>query len=158
MKRKRFTEEQIIGVLKEAAAGAKTFSQSASAAPGIVDPRRHAKRMSGAKCARMRAMSRFLPSLLFAIYLSLDLSNPMMPGALCFGAQDSVEARQAERVRAGHAGEALAVTGRQDRVAPVGQPATSTRTPAADVRPIWQAYLTRSYPSRSGSVDPSEDA
>jgi len=106
----------------------------------------------------MRVMTRFMPCLLFAIYLSLDLANPMMPGALYFGAQASLEARQSERVRTGHAGQALAVTGRQDRVAPVEGPGTSARPRASDVRPCWQAYLTRSYPSRSGSVDPSEDA
>lgn len=106
----------------------------------------------------MPVMKGFLPSLLFAVYLSLDLSNPMMPGALCFGAHDSVEARQAERVRAGHVGEALAVAGRQDRIAPVERLVMSTRPLVSNVRPIWQSYLTRSYPSCSSSVDQSEDA
>jgi hypothetical protein len=106
----------------------------------------------------MVAMSRFVPSLLFAVLLSFDLSNPMLPGALCFDAQDSVEVRQAERGRPGHAGEALAMTRRQDRIEPVERSVASARTPASDVRPIWQAFLTRSYPSRSRSVDPSEDA
>ena len=38
--------------------------------------------------------------LMVAVYVSLDLANPLMPGALSFGIEDSVELRQAERFRA----------------------------------------------------------
>ena len=34
---------------------------------------------------------------LVAFYLALDLANPMMPGALVFSAEDSVEAHSARR-------------------------------------------------------------
>lgn len=37
--------------------------------------------------------------LLVAVYLSLDVANPLMPGALTLGADESVEVRQAERLR-----------------------------------------------------------
>jgi hypothetical protein len=33
------------------------------------------------------------------LYVSLDLANPLMPGALMFGVEDSVKARQSERFR-----------------------------------------------------------
>lgn len=38
-------------------------------------------------------------ALLVAVYVSLDVSNPLMPGALTFGVEASVEVRQAERYR-----------------------------------------------------------
>jgi hypothetical protein len=42
------------------------------------------------------------PRLIFlvALYLTLDVANPMMPGALAFSVEDSVEARMAHRLRA----------------------------------------------------------
>jgi hypothetical protein len=40
--------------------------------------------------------------LAFALYLSLDVANPLMPGALTFGVDRSVELRQAERFRGHH--------------------------------------------------------
>ena len=48
-------------------------------------------------------------ALLIAFYVSLDVANPMMPGALVFGAQESVEARQADRFRAHDEAPALAL-------------------------------------------------
>lgn len=36
-----------------------------------------------------------------ALYLSLDVANPLMPGAVTFGIESSVDLRQAERFR-GH--------------------------------------------------------
>ncbi len=44
--------------------------------------------------------------MLVAVYVSLDVANPLMPGALTFGVGDSVEVRQAERFR-GHDDAAL---------------------------------------------------
>ena len=38
-------------------------------------------------------------ALFVAVYVSLDVSNPLMPGALTFGVEQSVELRQAERYR-----------------------------------------------------------
>lgn len=37
--------------------------------------------------------------LLSTVYLALDLGNPLMPGALTFGVDGSVEARQSDRPR-----------------------------------------------------------
>lgn len=39
-------------------------------------------------------------SLLVALYLSFDVATPMVPGALVFSAEDSVEVHQAPRFRA----------------------------------------------------------
>lgn len=39
-------------------------------------------------------------ALLIALYVALDFANPMMPGALVFGVEDSVEARHPDRSRA----------------------------------------------------------
>jgi hypothetical protein len=43
-----------------------------------------------------------LPRLIFLVglYLTLDVANPMIPGALAFSVEDSVEARMAPRLRA----------------------------------------------------------
>jgi hypothetical protein len=38
-------------------------------------------------------------ALLVAMYLALDLSNPMMPGALAFGVEETVEVVQSDRSR-----------------------------------------------------------
>lgn len=38
-------------------------------------------------------------ALLVSLYVAVDLANPMMPGALVFAVDDSVEARQWTRVR-----------------------------------------------------------
>lgn len=47
----------------------------------------------------MTVMTLARMALLVAIYIALDVSNPLMPGALTFGVADSVEVRQAERFR-----------------------------------------------------------
>lgn len=39
-------------------------------------------------------------ALVVALYLALDVANPLMPGALGFGVQNSVDSRQADRARA----------------------------------------------------------
>lgn len=47
---------------------------------------------------------------LVAVYLGLDVANPMMPGALAFSAEDSVEVRLAHRPGAEDAASTCAVT------------------------------------------------
>lgn len=39
-------------------------------------------------------------ALVVALYLALDVANPLMPGALGLGVQNSVDSRQADRLRA----------------------------------------------------------
>ena len=38
-------------------------------------------------------------ALIVALYLALDVANPLMPGALGLGVQNSVDSRQADRLR-----------------------------------------------------------
>lgn len=47
-------------------------------------------------------------TLLVALYVTLDVANPMMPGALVFGIEESVEVRQADRSRVHDEAPALA--------------------------------------------------
>jgi hypothetical protein len=107
----------------------------------------------------MRAMSLLKLALLFAVYVSLDFSNPMMPGAVSFDAGDSVEGRRTDRGREADADVSAA---RLPAVAPrpsaASAPAVTERArPAARGTPVWQPYVRRSDPSASGSPAPSED-
>jgi hypothetical protein len=54
---------------------------------------------------------------LVGIYLALDVANPMMPGALTFSAEDSVEVRLAHRL--GSQEVATASTPAAERLKPV---------------------------------------
>jgi hypothetical protein len=69
-------------------------------------------------------------ALVIAVYLSLDVTNPMMPGAFVFGVDDSVELRQADRFRPQANAPRLAPAPVRD--APLEPPpivATPARTP-----------------------------
>jgi hypothetical protein len=95
-------------------------------------------------------------ALLFAVYVSLDLSNPMMPGALTFGAQDSVEMRQSDRAR-GEDDAALARLPGPERLAPPERSVTPLRAPAPATASSRRAHVTRSHPSAPAPASPSED-
>ena len=106
------------------------------------------------ECRRMSCL-RF--TLLLAVYVSLDVANPMMPGALNFIAEDSVEARQGARLRAADVAVSppAATSPRLVRIEP---PPVPSRPLAPDRPPLWQAHVKRSHPSPSRSAVPSEDA
>lgn len=71
--------------------------------------------------------------LLVAVYLSLDVANPLMPGALTFGADESVEVRQAERLRVRDQIATLrTVTTPPDHLEPVDDGAGVGRRPGLD--------------------------
>lgn len=103
-------------------------------------------------------MTRLRLALLFAVYLSLDFSNPLMPGAVTFGAgETSVEARHGERPRVTDVAPAPLPS-------PVAPPST-LELRSAPIRPssreasrVWQACLRRSQPARSDASSLSEDA
>jgi hypothetical protein len=95
--------------------------------------------------------------LVVTVYVSLDVANPLMPGALTFGIEDSVEVRQAERFR-GHDEVALAsafllsaVTEETERRVMV------SRGPVADVPRIWSPHVQRAHSSLSTPPSSSED-
>ena len=95
-------------------------------------------------------------ALLLAIYMSLDLSNPLMPGALTFGVQDSVEARQSDRVR-GEDDAALTPLRGAERLAPPERSAPLFRSAAPVTVRFRRAHITRSHPSLPQPASPSED-
>lgn len=83
--------------------------------------------------------------LVVAVYVSLDIANPFIPGALSFGLEDCVEARQADRFRA-HADRAV-MAPLPRRFAPVAVPLARWRT-SVPATPQWrQAPVTRSHPA-----------
>jgi hypothetical protein len=103
-------------------------------------------------------VTRLRLALLFAIYLSLDFSNPLMPGAVSFGVgESSVEARHGERPRVCD----IAPAPLPNPVASRRPPAprfTPIHQPSRDVSRVWQACLRQSQPARSGSAPLAEDA
>jgi hypothetical protein len=96
-------------------------------------------------------------TLLVAIYVSLDVANPLMPGALSFGADESVEARQADRFRTHDDVGAAARDPARDIVA-VAEPTVVRRGMTAAVRPHarW-ARVIRSHPSPPLPASSPED-
>jgi hypothetical protein len=82
--------------------------------------------------------------LVVVVYVSLDVANPLIPGALSFGIEDCVEARQADRFRAHGDRAAVALPPLPGRFAPVTAPVARMRAPAT---PQWrQVPVTRSHP------------
>jgi hypothetical protein len=69
-----------------------------------------------------------------ALYVSIDIANPMMPGALTFGIEDSVEVRQAERFRDHHDVAWLPAGPPCERVDQVDHQPVLSRVPAAAIR------------------------
>jgi hypothetical protein len=97
-------------------------------------------------------------TLLLVIYVALDFSNPLMPGAVSFGAAESVEARHGDRLRGAGVAEAPPPPTAVTRFRPVPLSLTLSRRLAPDVSCVWQVFLRRSYPWLSGSATLSEDA
>jgi hypothetical protein len=106
----------------------------------------------------MAAMTLARLALFVAVYVSLDLSNPMMPGALTFGGDSSVEMRQADRFR-GQAPEAAPIprAPAPERRDPADRPVTVRRLPAPETRRLRQPHVARSRLSRPASTSLSED-
>ena len=97
-------------------------------------------------------------ALLFAVYLSLDFANPLMPGAVTFGDGETVEGRQGERFR----GADMTMPPQQQKFVervPPGEPhVTLGGRLAREVPRVWQAGLRQSHPSQPSSPSLSEDA
>ncbi len=74
--------------------------------------------------------------LLVTLYVALDVANPLMPGAVVFDADASVELRQAGRFGAGDSVRApIATPARADASSDVATPPTSTRLLPRATRP-----------------------
>jgi hypothetical protein len=104
----------------------------------------------------MKAMTLARLALLFAIYVSLDVSNPQMPGALTFSIQESVEVRQPDRVR-GEDDAALTPLPGAERLAPPERSDVLVRPAAPVTVRSRRAHITRSRPSLPKPASPSED-
>lgn len=95
--------------------------------------------------------------LLITVYVTLDVANPLMPGALTFGIEESVEVRTAERFR-GHDDPVLArAMLPSELMAPTTRQTTMSRAPAADVVRIWPPHPQRARSSLATPASPSED-
>ncbi|MBI2217333.1 MAG: hypothetical protein HYU51_08555 [Candidatus Rokubacteria bacterium] len=94
---------------------------------------------------------------LVAVYMSLDVSNPMMPGALTFGIDESVEVRQADRFRAHDAAARLPLAPAPKRLEPVERPVIVTRASAPDVPRIRRSRLEYPRPAVSTPTASPED-
>jgi hypothetical protein len=105
----------------------------------------------------MAAMKLSRLTLLLTVYVALDLSSPLMPGALCFGAEDSVEARRTDRVRTCAGITALPLLP-SEALAPVELGATRSRPVAAVNPPFSRVHVTRSDPSSPASAPSPEDS
>lgn len=101
-------------------------------------------------------MRSFWLTLLIAVYVSLDVSNPLMPGALTFGVDESVEARQTDRQRGHDDVASLPLTPTPERVV-VERRVRVSRTPAPHVPRLRPTAVTRSEPSRSTPADSSSE-
>lgn len=105
----------------------------------------------------MPAMTLARMALLVVVYVSLDLSNPMMPGALMFAVQESVEMRQPDRGR-GEDAAALTPQRGPERLAPPERYVTLLRPPAPPATASSRrAHVARSHPSLPTALSPSED-
>jgi hypothetical protein len=104
--------------------------------------------MSGMKLPRL--------TLLLAIYVSFDLSSPLMPGALRFSVQDSVEARRTDTFRISTATSALPLAPVPKPLALV-EPGTERNRPVVTVNPCFpRAHVTRSDPSLPSAPSPED--
>lgn len=85
-------------------------------------------------------------ALLVAAYVSLDVSNPMMPGALTFGVEESVEARQSDRFRGqdDHAAR-VARAPEPERFDPPDGSLTARRPLAPVTRRSRQSHVARAH-------------
>jgi hypothetical protein len=104
----------------------------------------------------MAAMTLARLALLSAICVSLDVSNPLMPGALTFSVEESVEVRRSDRVR-GEYDAALTPLPGVERLAPPERSVTLFRPAAPLTVRSRRAHITRSHPSLPKPASPSED-
>jgi hypothetical protein len=94
--------------------------------------------------------------LVVALYVSLDVANPLMPGAVTFGLEDPLDMRQAERLR----GHDVAV---QSRALPVSavqaepRPTQVIGLSAADTAPTVPPRGRRARSSLVAPAAPCED-
>jgi hypothetical protein len=97
-------------------------------------------------------------ALLVAVYVSLDVSNPLMPGALTFGVEQSIELRQAERYRGqAHLSAPVPRAPEPERLDRADE-SRALRRPATPVTSASRpARVMRSHLSSPPAASPSDD-
>jgi hypothetical protein len=95
-------------------------------------------------------------ALLIATYVSLDVSNPMMPGV--FGAEESIEVRQSDRFRGQDHAVLLPRAPELERLDRPHRSVALSRLPAPVTPRSRQARVTRSHTSLPAPASPSEDS
>jgi len=100
-----------------------------------------------------------MPWLVLAVtfYVSLDLANPLMPGALMFVFEDSVKARQSERFRGQDDATLSAAVLPSQRLEPVESGPAVDRMTAARVDRIWPPEVPRARSALSTPAPSPED-
>jgi hypothetical protein len=92
-----------------------------------------------------------------AVYVSLDVSNPLMPGAVTFCDGESVEART-DRFRADDDAPSVTRTPVVDRAVVLEPPLAPSRLTSVPLPArSWQAHVTRSHPPRRAPAPSPED-
>ena len=106
----------------------------------------------------MAAMKLARLALLVAVYVSLDASNPMMPGALTFGAEQSIEMRQADRYRSQDHLALPVLRAPEGERFEQAEASLALRRPVAPVTPRSRpAPVMRSHLSSPPAASPSDD-
>jgi hypothetical protein len=102
-------------------------------------------------------MRRRWPVILIMVYVSLDVSNPLMPGALMFGASDSVEART-DRFRADDDVPPVRLTPGAERAIATEPPSAPRRPSAAPTAALSRgARVIRSRPALRAPAPSPDD-
>ena len=101
-------------------------------------------------------MNAMLTRLIFLVtlYLALDVANPMMPGALAFSAEESVEVRLADRLSS-H-GVASAFARATERLKPVGEVLIRPQ-PVVRAAFSWTHPPRPRLPARPSAASPEDD-
>ena len=93
-------------------------------------------------------------TLVVAVYIALDLANPLVPGALAFSVEDSVEAHTIRPIRAEDSPAPSALA--PERVEPTAElPARSFVAPSTNG--LCRTHVTRSHLSSSALAPTSPD-
>jgi hypothetical protein len=95
-------------------------------------------------------------ALFVTVYVPLDVSNPMMPGALTFGAEPSIDLRQPDRLR-GQIHEAAPMALAPEPLDPVDRPLPLRRLLAPETLRLRQTHVARSRLSVPVPASSSED-
>ena len=97
-------------------------------------------------------------ALLVAAYLSFDVSTPMMPGALTFGVEESVEVRPSDRFRGQDRHVApIPRVPEPERLNPSDRSLIVRRLPVPVAPRSRPAHVTRSRLSLALPASPAED-